>query len=71
MEMEKIIMEMIEKAEQNQDYELIEFVKKLINTMALTINCPSDWRYIAGNLRNQYDIDEWVYEMLELWNYGD
>ena len=69
--MKELIMKMIEQAEKEENYELIGYVKELIETLCETINCPSNWRDIAENLSSKYDESTWVYEELELWNYFD
>lgn len=67
--MENIIQSMIDRAEKTNDYELIGYVKDLIDEFADTINCPSNWRNIGEELVEKYSEDSWVYEQLELWNY--
>lgn len=62
---------MINEAERNEDYNLIEYVKDLILKFATTINCPSNWREIGTTLAETYETDSWTYEELELWNYID
>ena len=69
--MKQIILNMIEQAEQEEDYELMAYVKQLISQFETTINCPSNWRDIGEVLTEAYDEDSWVYEELELWNYID
>ena len=75
--MEDIIKDMIEKAVYYKDtigatdeaYELIRFVRELIDRFAGAINCPSNWRKIGEELASEYPEDSWVYEELELWNH--
>ena len=77
--MENIIREMIEKAiyyketikSIDEAYELIRFIRDLIEEFAETINCPSNWRDIGSKLAEEYDPSTWVWEELELWNYVD
>lgn len=77
--MENIIKEMVEKAiyyyEQidrvDEAYELIRFVRDLIDKMAVTINCPSNWRGIGEELAQEYKDNSWVFDELELWNYEE
>lgn len=77
--MKDIIKEMVEKAiwyKENlnfidESYDLLKFVRDLIYKMALTINCPSDWRDIGTELEQKYKNNSWVYEELELWNYKE
>lgn len=67
--MENIIIEMIEKAEENQDAELLELVRSLIEELASTFNAPSNWRDIGEKLAEKYDDESWVYQNLELWDF--
>lgn len=67
--MKQIILDMIKEAEENENYELIEYVKRLVDTLAETINCPCNWRNIVEDLKELYDSCDWVYEELELYNY--
>ena len=75
--MENIIKSMIEKAiyyKENLSFydesrELLRFVAQLIEQMALTINCPSNWRSIGTELAEEYKDNKWIFEELELWNY--
>lgn len=65
--MEKLIMEMIKNAEIHKDYELAEFIKRLLYQFAITCNCPSNWRNLKETIAEQYN-DGWIYEQLELWD---
>lgn len=67
--MKEIILEMVKTAEKTEDYDLISYVKKIIDRFALTANAPSNWRDIGNVLLETYDCGSWVYEELELWNY--
>lgn len=69
--MKDIIIEMIDQAEEFENCELIETIRKLINKFVTTINCPSDWRSIGKELANKYSVDSWVYESLQLWDFED
>ena len=77
--MENIIKQMIEKAiyyKENlkfidEAYELLRFVRNLIEQMALTINCPSNWRNIGTELAEEYKDNTWIFDELELWNYEE
>ena len=77
--MKEIIKDMIEKAiwyyEQidrvDEAYELIRFVRELIDKFAETINCPSNWRDIGTELAEEYKDNSWVFDELELWNYEE
>lgn len=69
--MEQTIRLMIEQAEAEEDYSLIEYVRQLISELADTINCPSNWRDIGERLAKEYDEDSWDYEELGLWDYSE
>ncbi len=73
--MESIIRRMVQRAEEERDEVLAEEVKDLIETMAETINCPSNWRDIGSKLEAEYsqklEEDDWVYENLALWNHKE
>jgi hypothetical protein len=76
--MENIIKSMIEKAiyydnleQYDEAREMLQFVRDLIEQMALTINCPSDWRNIGSELAEEYKENTWIFDELELWNYEE
>lgn len=76
--MENIIKSMIEKAiyydnleHYDEAREILQFVRDLIEQMALTINCPSDWRNIGSELAEEYKNNTWIFDELELWNYEE
>ena len=67
--MKETILLMIKQAETEENYSLINYVRCLIEELAETINCPSNWRSIGSELAEMYDSSDWVYGELELWNY--
>lgn len=75
--MEKIIRDMVEKAiyyKENlklydEARELLQFAREIIDEMATTINCPSNWRDIGEELAEEYKDNDWVFDGLELWNH--
>ena len=76
--MENIIKQMIEKARYydslehyDEAREMLQFVRDLIEQMATTINCPSNWRDIGTELAEEYKDNSWIFDELELWNYED
>lgn len=69
--MKDIIKDLIQLAEENEDYELIYQIRRLIQELALTYNAPSNWRNIASELQKEYTSDSWVYEELELGDYKE
>ena len=69
--MEQTIRNMINQAETEENYSLIEYARQIVDELATTINAPSNWRSIGEKLADEYDSDSWVYENMELWNYID
>lgn len=69
--MEKIISDMIEQAEANEDLELLEYARRLVEELADTINCPSNWRNIGEQLAQKYKDNDWVYSYMQLYYYED
>ena len=77
--MKDTIKDMIEKAiwyyEQidrvDEAYELIRFVRELIDKFAETINCPSNWRDIGTELAEEYKDNSWVFDEMEMCNYEE
>lgn len=69
--MEQTIRNMINQAETEENYSLIEYARQIVDELATTINCPSNWRNIGEKLAEEYYSDSWVYENMELWNYID
>ena len=73
--MKEIIKNLINIAENTEDiniqYEILEQIKDLIYEFARTINCPSDWRYIAEELIEEYKDNDFIYEALQLWDYAE
>ena len=68
--MKEIIYDMVREAERTENYELIALTKRLIDELTVTINIPSKWRAIAGELCKDYSSEtSWVREELELWNF--
>lgn len=72
--MKEIIKSMIEQAEAEENYSLMENIKQLIDKFSETINCPSNWRSIGEELAKEYGNEYrngWIYEELQLWNYEE
>lgn len=67
--MEKIISDMIEQAEANEDLELLEYARRLVEELADTINCPSNWRNIGEQLAQKYKDNDWVCSYMQLYYY--
>lgn len=43
--------------------------KNLIDEMAVTINCPCNWRDIGEELAEEYRDDDWVMDNCRLYEY--
>ena len=69
--METIILDIIKKAEVNKDYELLYYVKKMLDEFARTVNCPLSWKEMGATIASLYNTESWIYEELELWNHVD
>ncbi|MCI8373751.1 MAG: hypothetical protein HFI75_15420 [Lachnospiraceae bacterium] len=69
--MEQTIREIIMQADDEKNFDLIRWVKDILDEFSSTYNCPPDWRYIGTNLAANYPADSWVYENLELYNFTD
>ena len=75
--MKETIKNLIETAEKIEDIntqeEILKGIKDLIYTLAITINCPSNWRSIGEELTKEYKTTEynWIYEALNLWDYAE
>ena len=69
--MKDTIKEMIAQAEDEGNFELICWIKEILNEFALTFNCPSNWRDLGTELEREYPKDSWVYENLELNDFID
>lgn len=64
--MEQIIREIIMQADDERNFDLIRWVKDILDEFSSTCNCPPDWRCIGKGLAEDYPVDSWVYENLEL-----
>ena len=69
--MEQTIREIIMQADDERNFDLIRWVKDILDEFSSACNCPPDWRYIGAGLANEYPADSWVYENLELNNFTD
>ncbi len=67
--MENIIREMIKHARDHHDSEMADFAYQLMNEMAITSNCPSNWRDIGENMKSEFSGDDWVEENCKLWDF--
>lgn len=69
--MEETIIDMINKAYEKEDYDLINYAKRLIDALSITCNAPRNWRELGEKLEERYNNNDWIYENLELWNHVD
>lgn len=69
--MKNIIIEMIEKAQDEQDFDLAKITKELIDELAETWNAPSNWRDIGEKIAKEYDEKSWIYEAMNLYEYEE
>ena len=68
--MEETMKGIIAQADDERNFDLIRWVKDILDEFASTYNCPMDWRYMGVRLAGEYPADSWVYENLELYNFG-
>lgn len=67
--MKENIKRMIEYAERNNDYELADIIREIVFELDDTINCPSDWRSIGGELAEEYSDNDWVMDNCNLYDF--
>lgn len=67
--MEQTIREIIAQADNERNFDLIRWVKDILDEFASAHNCPPDWQCIGEGLAGEYPADSWVYENLELYNF--
>ena len=67
--MEQTIREIIAQADDERNFDLISWVKDILDEFASAYNCPPDWRNIGAGLAEEYPADSWVYENPELYNF--
>ena len=69
----KSIIETVQECKNSGEYDtafgLADIVKNLIDEMAITINCPSNWRDIGEELAEEYQDDDWIMENCKLYEY--
>ena len=69
--MKSIVIEIIEKANEERDFDLAKIAKNLIDELSSTYNAPSNWRSIGNEIAEEYKGNSWVCEALELWEYNE
>lgn len=68
--MKEAIKKIIEQAEAEKNYSLLEYVKQIIDIFATTVNCPTNWISIGEELEEEYRDKDWIYDGLQLWDYA-
>lgn len=69
--MEQTIKEIIMQADDEKNFDLIRWVKEILDEFSSTHNCPLDWQRIGAVLVDEYPAESWVYRNLELYNFTD
>ncbi len=67
--MEETIREMILNAEKNRNVEMAEYTHRLMEELAITFNCPSNWRCIGENMAAEFQGHDWVTENCKLYDF--
>lgn len=67
MKMENILLEMIEQAEKERNYDLIRYAKNIVDILSTTINTPSNWRCFYEELLKNMIA---VLGFMRIWNFG-
>lgn len=67
--MEETMKGIIAQADDERNFDLIRWVKDILDEFSSTHNCPLDWRHIGAALADEYPADSWAYENLELYNF--
>ena len=60
MFMKDVIKEMIAQADDERNFELIRWIKEILDEFTLTCDCPSDWRYIGAELARECQTEQQV-----------
>ena len=72
--MKRIIKRLIRIAETTEDFDtrdsLLKETRDIINELATTYNCPSNWRDIAEELAEEYKDNHDIFEALRLYEYS-
>lgn len=69
--MEETIRGIIAQADDERNFDLIRYVKDILDEFVFTCDCPSDWRHLGAELAKEYSEGSWVYQNLELYNFID
>ena len=60
--MKEIIKNMLDKAYEEKDLDLANIANDLMEKLANTFNCPSNWRNVLEELYEEYKDNEWIIE---------
>lgn len=60
--MKEIIRNMLDKAYEEKDLDLANIANDLMGELAITFNCPSDWKNILDELYEEYKDNIWIIE---------
>ena len=60
--MKEIIKNMLDKAFEENDLDLANISNDLMDKLASTVNCPSNWRNILDELYEEYKDNECIIE---------
>ena len=58
--MKGIIRNILDKAYEEKDLDLANIANDLMEKLANTFNCPSNWRNILDELYEEYKDNEWI-----------
>lgn len=58
--MKDIIRNILNKASEERDLTLADIANDLMATLAMTYNCPSNWRTIIEELYSEFKYNEWI-----------
>lgn len=68
--MENTIRELLQKASEEQDLDLISLVNDLMYHLETTCNIPSNWREIAEVMAAEFSDNQWVVKNCDmLWDF--
>ena len=60
--MKDIIRNILDKAYEEKDLYLANIANDLMEKLANTFNCPSNWRNVLEELYEEYKDNEWIIE---------
>ncbi len=69
--MKNTIKEMVKQADDERNFDLIRWIKDILDGFSYTFCCPCGWKNIGKELEKEYPENSWVYENLELQDYAD